>query len=102
MAARTGNLAIEYYNVKKASPSGISSTKSDLWVVVLENEVWISATRKLRKYFNETKPHRTIECGGDDNAAFKLYRKEEILEAVFYRIDNINKLALTNLISSLL
>ncbi len=91
MASRTGNLAIEYYNTRMAKPSGIKGTKADLWVVVLADPIRIYAARTsdLLQYCEAVRPFRNISCGGDDNAAMWLYPAEQILEAVFHRIDDI-------------
>lgn len=91
MATRTGNLAVEYYNVRQGKPSGIDSTTADVWAVVLQSpdQVWFASTAALRRYVAETRPLREIACGGDDNAAMKLYRKSDILPAVFHRADGL-------------
>ncbi len=92
MESETGNIAIEYYNTKKASPSGILATTSDFWVFVLQNplSIWLAKTSELLKFFNDTKPYRDITCGGDDNSAMKLYKREDILSTVFTQIDNLS------------
>lgn len=80
MAQRTGNLAIEYHNTKKDSPSGILATKSHIWVVVLQDPlgIWITNTKQLRRYFDDVKCLRDVK-GGDKNSAMRLYKKEDIL-----------------------
>lgn len=89
MAAKTGNIAIEYFNVKQGKPSGIDATTADLWVYVFSEpkSAWICRTDDLRAYMKNNREFRNIACGGDDNAAMKLYRKESLLDAVFHRLD---------------
>jgi hypothetical protein len=86
-AAKSGNLAVEYYNPRAGKPSGILATKSRLWCVVLADGVYLGRTADLKAYF-ETKPCvRDVACGGDGNAAMRLYRAAELLPAVFRRVD---------------
>lgn len=103
MEAKTGNIAIEYYNTKQGKPSGIAATKSDLWAVVLQNPLtaWLANTQVLLHYFKTTKCLRDIACGGDDNAAMKLYARDSILEAVFHRIDDLSSADLVSLLVTL-
>lgn len=84
MAARTGNIAIEYWNSKKNQPSGIMVTKADYWVHVIEDEeqtklVYVTPVANLKKFIELNKPKRTIESGGDNNANLYLYSTEVIL-----------------------
>lgn len=90
MAAKTGNLAVEHYNVKLCKPSGINATKADLWVVVLTDPTRVFATTvsKLREYCKANKPFRDIACGGDDNAAIWLYKANDILP-IFVQLDAV-------------
>lgn len=103
--ARSGNVAIEYMNTKKCSPSGINATQADLWVTVLQDPfaVWVARTADLKQWFHTQKPYREISCGGDDNAAMKLFRREELFDGVpFHRIDDLHPAELTSLLKSLL
>jgi hypothetical protein len=104
MAARTGNLAVEYFNVKQGKPSGIDATTADLWAYVLNDpkSCWLARTRDFREYVGANKPLRDVPCGGDDNAAIKLYRKDELLDAVFRRVDELDPWDLTSLLKTLL
>ncbi len=92
MEAKTGNIAIEYYNTKQAKPSGIMATKSHLWVVVLQDPVcaYVANTAQLREYYQKEQSFRNIACGGDMNAAMKLYPREQILNAVFVLLEKEN------------
>lgn len=86
----TGNLAIEFFNTKQGIPSGISSTKSDLWAIVLKKPMscWITKTSVLRKYIEQNEPFRIVD-GGDDNSAMKLYKKDKILIDIFHQINGL-------------
>lgn len=101
--SRSGNIAIEYYNTKSCKPSGISSTKADLWGLVLINPqtVWIARTADLRKFVGETKPFREYFKAGDGNAAIKLYENYVILSSVFHQVDHLPAEELQGLITSL-
>lgn len=88
-ALKSGNIAIEIWNTRKNMPSGLTSTKSDLWCVVMGDEVWVANTTKLKEFIENTKPKRIIYNGGDDNATLYLYDKDIILPAMFTKINNI-------------
>lgn len=94
MAEKTGNLAIEVHNTKSDKPSGINSTKSDLWTVVLskeeKTEIWMCSVLKLRLWLDNNKPKKTVNFGGDKNAKLLLYPKEKILSE-FKRVDELDK-----------
>lgn len=89
MASETGNVAVEFYNTKKCEPSGITKTTADLWCFVFEkpSEIWLTATKRLREFLICKTPFRSIFGAGDNNAALKLYRIEEILPKIFHRVD---------------
>ncbi len=93
MAIKTKNIAIEYHNSKKDSPSGIYSTLADVWVHLIPypNEdihAYAIKTDKLRKYTEDTIPYKHIIAGGDKNANLRIYKVGDILPQ-FTRIDNI-------------
>lgn len=102
--ARSGNIAIEYYNPKINKPSGLTSTKADIWVHIITNplSIWFAKTDSLREFCNNTPPLRIIDAGGDKNSSMYLYKKETIFDTVFTRIDTLTKEELLNLISRLL
>ena len=91
MEAITGNVAVEYFNVRQGKPSGILATTSNLWVFVLGDPLtaWVCRTKDLREWFESKPCHREISRGGDGNAAMKLYRRDELFKALFTRIDNL-------------
>jgi hypothetical protein len=96
---KTGNIAIEIWNTKLNKPSGLSSTKADLWVCVLHDSMWVANVALLKTYvFNTgTKPKRIVENAGDNNAMIYLYNDEDILK-MFRRVDDMSKTeALKNL-----
>lgn len=105
MEAKTGNVAVEYFNTKQGKPSGILATEANLWVYVLNNPLtaWACQTSALKRFFESAKPYREIASGGDDNAAMKLYRREEIFSKVpFHRIDNLHGEEIVGVLEKLL
>lgn len=89
-AKRSGNIAIEVWNTKKNTPSGLMATKADFWVHVLdENEIWVCKTSALRTIIDRNVPFRQVD-GGDDNSRMLLYNKEKILIPPFYQITKDN------------
>lgn len=102
--AESGNIAVEYYNPRQAKPSGIGVTTADLWVFVLTKPVtaWVTTVSQLRAYVATMPPFRDIACGGDGNAAMKLYPSDEILGAIFTRIDNLSPAQLPLILANLL
>lgn len=103
MEARTGNVAIEHYNTRACKPSGISATTSDVWAIVLQSPttVWLARTSDLRHYF-ETVAGREIACGGDGNAAMRLYPRHELFDAIFHRADELAPWDMCSLLLNLL
>lgn len=83
MASRTGNIAIEFWNSKSNTPSGLSATKSDFWIQVLEEPhgrvVYITTVNNLKEFTKLEKPLKTIIAGGDKNSSMYIYEKERIL-----------------------
>jgi hypothetical protein len=102
--AKTGNVAIEYYNPKAKKLSGISATTAELWVIVLQapTTIWVAAVTDVRRYMKQEKCERTILCGGDKNASFKLYNRCKIFQAVFHRIDELAPWELSDLLVKML
>lgn len=92
MAEKTGNLAIEYYNSKKGTPSGVTVTKADLWVHCIKDgtnlTVWATSVKNLKAFIAAEEPIKKVEFGGDDNASLLLYSDYHILE-IFERLDNL-------------
>lgn len=82
MSAKTGNVAIEYWNSKKNAPSGLYRTTATFWVHKFEGTLWISRVSSLLDFTKTEKPHRMIAGGGDDNADMFLYKKEKIKNAM--------------------
>lgn len=104
MASRTGNLAIEYYNTRLGSPSGIGATTADLWCVVLLQPlaVYLTSVADLRAYCELHRPWRNVPCGGDGNAAMWLYPAHDILDAIFHRVDDLDPRHLPSVVCPLL
>ena len=101
MQAKTGNIAIEFYNSKLDRPSGLSATKADLWCHVLKDSTWITSVDKLKKLCEETTPFKSFNYAGDENASILLYKTEDVLE-IFERIDKCSKDELLQKINALL
>ena len=101
MQAKTGNIAIEFYNSKLDRPSGLSATKADLWCHVLKDSTWITSVDKLKKFCEETTPFKSFNYAGDENASILLYKTEDVLE-IFERIDKCSKDELLQKINALL
>lgn len=101
MQAKTGNIAIEIYNPKSGKPSGLTATKANLWCQVLQDAVWITSVKTLKKFCEETPPFKMFSSAGDGNAAILLYKTEDILE-IFERIDECQKTQLYEKINLLL
>lgn len=95
MSQFTGNIAMEYHNSKKDSPSGVFVTKADFWAIILPmkgaKELWMAPTSKVLDFMMHTDPHKIIEGGGDDNANLFLYKKEVILPTFKYVNDLTKK-----------
>ncbi len=104
MQSKTGNLAVEFHNPQTDKPSGIMATASDLWAIVLKDPtaVWICRTQDLKRYFSETKPLKEILRGGDGNASLRIYKSDDLLNAVFVRIDEEPPWEVLSILTSLL
>jgi hypothetical protein len=72
MAAKTGNIAIEFYNTRSVKASGIDGTKADFWVHITD-AMYIIETNQLKSLIKSVKPKRIITSGGDGNASLYLY-----------------------------
>jgi hypothetical protein len=82
MAAKTGNIAIEYYNTKSNKPSGITGTRALFWVHIT-SDIYIIKTELLRELLKTIKPKRTIKSGGDNNANLYLYPHQFLIDNFF-------------------
>lgn len=109
LAARTGNLALEYYNVRSGKPSGILATSADVWLYVLDPRpgeagdgprVWLARSGALKTWFWRAKYHRRVTRCGDGNAAVMLFRADELLPRVFTRVDDRRPDELRRLLAS--
>jgi len=95
MAAKTQNIAVEYFNPKKNSASGLTATNSDFWVYCLLEDggmtAYLTDIFSLLNYISNNQPFRVVDVGGDKNASLFMYKKDKILPELFVRIDNLNK-----------
>jgi hypothetical protein len=101
---KSGNIALEYYNPRKGKASGILATNSDLWVFVLNDPIsaWVCRTDDLVHHFHTEPCVRDIACGGDGNAAMKLYRRESLFEKMFFRFDSCKPSEVAPILKNLL
>jgi hypothetical protein len=98
---KSGNIAIEVYNPKSCSPSGVTATKALLWIhILIPHQILLTTVNRLRRYIDNHQPARIINCGGDDNATLYLYKTEDI-STVFDRIDKMKKEELQNFIQEI-
>lgn len=65
MYSRTGNVAIEFSSRNK--PSGIQSSKADVWCYLLDDEIWIARTEKIKSRVHGSTFR--VAKGGDDNTS---------------------------------
>ena len=102
----TGNIAIEHHNSKVDRPSGITATKADLWVYILGTgkniSAWVVKSSALKAFLEKVSPFKEIAYGGDNNAALYIYKKDDILERLFVRMDDLKENELKALIKGLL
>lgn len=78
-AAKSGNIAVEYFNTKQNKPSGINASKANFWIYYLCKEsIYMISLTKLKDFTNRESPFRLVN-GGDNNAAIMLYKKDHIL-----------------------
>lgn len=91
MESRTGNVAVEYHNTDFDTPSGILATTSTLWVVVLQQPqtAWVCRVSDLKTHFLSEPCLRDIPHGGDGNASLRLYRRKDLFEKLFHRLDDL-------------
>lgn len=93
MSVKTGNLAIEYWNSKKNTASGISATKANIWIhCILDSgniTAWVANTKELTDYIRDNTAKKNIIGAGDNNACIYLYDVDKMLAAVFTRVDHI-------------
>lgn len=93
MAVETGNIAIEVFNTRSQTASGITSTEADLWfhLVLDGNNItcWFNKTSVVLDFINNTRPKRVVERAGDGNAKILLYSIEDILGSVLLRLENL-------------
>lgn len=93
MAEKTGNLAIEYWNSRKDTASGISATKANLWIICVLDDVnitiWATSVKVMKSFLDTNEPKRRISKGGDKNAELMLYDADLMLKTIFHRLDTI-------------
>ncbi|MFW9876832.1 MAG: hypothetical protein ACFFG0_27375 [Candidatus Thorarchaeota archaeon] len=93
-AEKSGNIAIEYYNPQLDKPSGLYSTKADLWCTIIPDftnkTMWCCTVKKFKKYIETHKPYRIVENCGDGNANIYLYKLDDIMD-LFIRLDRLTE-----------
>lgn len=99
-SAKSGNIAIEYFNSKSNKPSGLTATKADFWVQVTPDKgLYIVTVEKLKRYIDIHPPFRTITAAGDGNADLFLYKSDLIFFDVFCRCDALSSEELNSYIN---
>ncbi len=94
MSLKTGNLAIEYFNSKSNTASGITVTKSDIWVQLIPEKnsqnilAYAISTSKLRCFIESVQPFKIVVGKGDGNSDMMIYRMDAIIPE-FSRFDNV-------------
>lgn len=104
MAAQTGNVALEYWNCRSNTPSGLTSTRSHLWVHIIPAPLscYIARISDLQSFVKTEKPLRVISRGGDGNASLYLYEMRHILPRVFFGLDVTHPSEIPSLLEFLL
>lgn len=102
--ARSGNIAIEFYNPKQGKHSGVMATLADCWIHIITSpmSVWLTSVKSLKNYIATSPAYKTVACGGDDNSSMYLYKKDIIFGAIFQRIDECNSVDLHGIIDKIL
>lgn len=77
-AAKSGNLAIEFFNSKSNKPSGIMATEADFWVHLACGSIFFCLVSELKEFLDNNTPDRIIQKGGDGNASLMLYVLESM------------------------
>lgn len=98
-AEKTGNIAIEYYNSIKGTPSGLYITKSDLWAHVALGKVFLIPVGLLKQKITENKPYKLLQSVGDGNADIMLYKVKFMLDN-FSPLDDMNKTKLQEMVKN--
>ena len=102
-AAKSGNIALEFWNSRKNKAAGIEATKADLWAHIIPGSgVWITSVKKLKDYVAGHPSFRTIFSGGDGNADMYLYKMDEILPAIFIECGKLTPEKLRQTVEDLL
>ena len=83
MSVATGNVAIEVSNPRSGKDSGISVTKSDLWIHIVGKEIWCCRSKNLKSFISKNKPFKVVKYAGDGNATIYLYKKQDIMPKIF-------------------
>lgn len=90
-SAKTGNIALEYFNSKVNKPSGVTVTKADFWCHIIKGKVYVATVEKLRQFIAQNKPKRTVKFAGDNNADIYLYSIQDAMK-VFIPINRIGEI----------
>ena len=101
-ASKSGNIAIEIHNPRSNKKSGLSITKSDIWAHIVDSQLWVTKTKDLKKFVKTNKPVRQVDYAGDGNANLLLFKMEDILPNIFFRIDHLKGTEINTLIKRLI
>lgn len=85
-AARTGNLALEFWNTRQWQPSGLWRTRADLWCHLVpeagREQVFLARVADLRAWHGQDMGD--VRDGGDDNSRMSLYPRARLEGAVLF------------------
>lgn len=102
-AAKSGNIAIEYFNSKSTKASGVMVSKADLWIHLAFGQIWVASLSSLKKFLKKAEPCRLIYSGGDGNADLMLFKADRLFDnKLFYQIDHLDKEQFTKTVLHLL
>lgn len=85
MASQTGNFAIEFKcnNIS----SGIASTKSTIWVYLIDDTFYFFNVKDLKQLFVNIKYHRLVKGGDGYRAKLALFNLKDTLSIAFARLN---------------
>jgi hypothetical protein len=66
MSSKTGNVAIEF--MSRGKPSGVSTSKSGIWVYIINNVVYFTTLSKLKNLIQENDYFKVVK-GGDNKTS---------------------------------
>lgn len=104
--AKSGNVAVEYYNPRSNKPSGLSATVAELWIFCLaDGSVWICRTSDLRRHHLKGPGGegyvRDLPRCGDGNSSSTLFRRTLLFDVWFFQLDHLEAVEAVSLLEVL-